>query len=273
MTAILFTMFGVNNAVEFDCTLSESHSSSASPTEHPVEKGVAIYDHVHVAPDRVQLEGLITDTPLNTTTASIFRSVAGVSTDKYRVVAAMKGVPTAADYRYKTSRQRSLGTLSGQTPVAFHVPLVGNTNKFFGKPTFTPGEFAQDVHQKLTGHPIQFEEARNRVQEVYEVLQLLVTTGTEVVLLTDLREYPKMLITSLTAPRRPEHSMAFQMSLQEVRSVSTKETKVTVTPKNPAEPRGKDSVDGGPLTLYAPTYAEATKGQNVLESLLDQGTD
>ncbi len=50
--------------VQFDCSLSETHSSEATITEHPVEEGADITDHIRLGHAMIDLNGLVTNTPL-----------------------------------------------------------------------------------------------------------------------------------------------------------------------------------------------------------------
>ncbi|TQE99502.1 MAG: hypothetical protein FKY71_08325 [Spiribacter salinus] len=58
-----FIVFGlvVFNA---DLTIDEQHERVATPTDHPVETGSTISDHVILSPERVTLQGFVTDTPV-----------------------------------------------------------------------------------------------------------------------------------------------------------------------------------------------------------------
>jgi len=57
-----FTVEGVVE-LQADLTISESHQRSADVTTHPVESGGTISDHVILQPERLSLEGFVTDTP------------------------------------------------------------------------------------------------------------------------------------------------------------------------------------------------------------------
>lgn len=48
---------------EVDAIASETHNATAQVTEHPVEKGAKVTDHVQVLPMRLSLEVVITNTP------------------------------------------------------------------------------------------------------------------------------------------------------------------------------------------------------------------
>jgi hypothetical protein len=50
--------------MQFDCSLSEVHTDEAEVTEHPVETGANITDHIRKLPATVEINGLVTDTPI-----------------------------------------------------------------------------------------------------------------------------------------------------------------------------------------------------------------
>lgn len=51
-------------AVEFDATLSESHTAGNEITKHPVEVGSDITDHIRRQPEKLTLQGIVSNTPL-----------------------------------------------------------------------------------------------------------------------------------------------------------------------------------------------------------------
>ena len=55
--------FNIEGATSFDAqlTIDELHERSSTVTEHPVEDGSTITDHVIVNPERVRLTGFVTD--------------------------------------------------------------------------------------------------------------------------------------------------------------------------------------------------------------------
>jgi hypothetical protein len=63
-TPVSITTVGAVAGVTIDATISEEHSSEADVTEHPVEQGSAITDHIRAKPRRLTLNGVISDTPL-----------------------------------------------------------------------------------------------------------------------------------------------------------------------------------------------------------------
>ena len=64
MARIAWTNLGTTVALELDVSEREGYESTATITEHAVEQGVDISDHVRRNPDIFTLEGWITNTPI-----------------------------------------------------------------------------------------------------------------------------------------------------------------------------------------------------------------
>ncbi len=47
-----------------DAAPTESHTFDSTVTEHPIEEGSDVTDHVRVRPDRVSIEGIVSNTPI-----------------------------------------------------------------------------------------------------------------------------------------------------------------------------------------------------------------
>ena len=47
-----------------DCTVTETHTAAATVTEHPVESGANITDHIRPEPLQLSITGIVSDTPL-----------------------------------------------------------------------------------------------------------------------------------------------------------------------------------------------------------------
>ena len=76
-------------SVVLDASVSETHTSSASITSHPVESGANITDHVHREPDSITIQGVVSNTstafPQGVVGVALIKSTAnlvgGVSND------------------------------------------------------------------------------------------------------------------------------------------------------------------------------------------------
>lgn len=67
---IIYTKGTAVEALDIDATLSIGESLTAQATEHPVETGGVISDHVIAKPKTLRLEGIISATPLPTQATS-----------------------------------------------------------------------------------------------------------------------------------------------------------------------------------------------------------
>lgn len=61
---VQFIVKGQGTVFAIDCSTKETHGKESKPTEFPVEDGTSISDHMIVKPQTLQLEGIISDTPL-----------------------------------------------------------------------------------------------------------------------------------------------------------------------------------------------------------------
>lgn len=50
--------------LELEATVRETHTASAQVTDHPVENSTDITDHIRRLPEELQLEGIVSDTPI-----------------------------------------------------------------------------------------------------------------------------------------------------------------------------------------------------------------
>lgn len=63
--AALNATAAILDSLQIDATLNEIHSAQAEVTEHPVEQGSDISDHVRPKPVELKIEGVVSDTPLD----------------------------------------------------------------------------------------------------------------------------------------------------------------------------------------------------------------
>lgn len=57
---------GQNTVIQFDASIRENHTRESPVSEFPIENGLAISDHVLVRPFSLELNGIITDSPIGT---------------------------------------------------------------------------------------------------------------------------------------------------------------------------------------------------------------
>lgn len=53
-----------NTVIQIDASISETHSRESPSTEFPVENGTSISDHTLIKPFKLEIQGMISDTPI-----------------------------------------------------------------------------------------------------------------------------------------------------------------------------------------------------------------
>ncbi len=89
MPGIIGVLTGTQQRVQFiqkttgtiisvDCTVSESHKRESPPTEFPIEDGLNISDHILVKPFDLEINGIISDTPIKAINSLITTAIGSV---------------------------------------------------------------------------------------------------------------------------------------------------------------------------------------------------
>lgn len=237
-------------AIEFDCTLSETHEASAQVTEHPIETGANITDHVRPMLARVSIEGLITNTPINETAVVLhnYRKHAVPIPQAYPILMP----PSLQVLQIDTQRQLQPGQVV--QPIVPPITLPGLPRT--ASPGFAlPGTWVTDT-RFLAANVRSSVERVDRVKDVFRVLVDLCNKGRIVRLVTDLKEYPEMLITNISAPVQPVDAIAFSLQLQEARFVSTKVVGITKKRKPAAKRAEIQQPEGPKAPLELPERAQ-----------------
>lgn len=93
--------FQLSGVVEFtaDLTIDERHERSAEVTQHPIESGAQVSDHVILSPERVMLTGFVSDAGV-----AVFGSQPGNTQSAFETLDAAwrKGEPVSLVTGYKT---------------------------------------------------------------------------------------------------------------------------------------------------------------------------
>lgn len=182
MAEILYTERGEYKVLTFDATIRELHTISATSTSHPVERGVAISDHVQPDLAQVSLEVHVSNTP-------VYDPHEG---------AALGQITTA--------------TLEGTRRTISRGAKVERGGKV------QEAEFENTTESK-GANVLQFPLAFDRVLDIAGVLERLCREGQDVTLSTTQRQWDFMLIKRVSNPRDAEngHATTFSVDLEEVR--------------------------------------------------------
>lgn len=95
-----------------DTAESETHSFDNEVTEHPVEKGADMADHIRARPDVVTVNGIVTDSPIGAITP----------TQTLRSTDALAKLKQLRDSRNPITIETSLGTYTGMVLEQLNIP-------------------------------------------------------------------------------------------------------------------------------------------------------
>lgn len=183
--------------IALDASIQETHTATNTITDHPVEKGINVADHIRPEPDQLSIEGEISNTPI---------FLPGDHADGAREIQVeIHGA------------QKTIGNTIGRP-----VPVLGALLSKIPLPL--PGD---------TGIAKGFSPAFDRVAACYEELLKLRSEGRLCRVLTTLRTYENMGLLSLTVPRSAAYGnvLHFTIELKEVRFGSTETVPVPIIPR------------------------------------------
>lgn len=91
--------------IELDATISETHTRSAQVTDHPVERGANVTDHVRIEPDGLVIEGMVSNTPLSFDQIKRYVRAGGVEIETTNFDETPRGVRGYAERAYERLRE------------------------------------------------------------------------------------------------------------------------------------------------------------------------
>lgn len=278
MAALIFTQYDQVYVLEFDATTSETHEAAAEISKHRMQKGVDITDNVVPEPLTVRIDGVITNTPLTRTVAEFFAAASDGKTPQVvgdSIFSKQDVTLAATHYRQRTQPSVSGGVVSGppaaitNRPVlssVFFVPLLGAIRT---PVEATLGE-VNTFKQITTVSTSALADAKSRLRICLEVLQGINRAAIPVKLVTEEKEYPYMLISSVSAVKNSAYDMMrFSLTLQEVNFASVITTKTKVKAK-PLQKRAEAVKDAGQVAGFTPT---GTQGAQDRSNLIDLTAD
>lgn len=216
--------------VKFDATLLAEPEDSGTVTDHPVEEGANVVDHVRDNPERLTLEGLVTNTPhQGNLTEEDDHETTTVTLD----VKLRKPFDTAV----KTldvpdpPLEISPGGLIQAGVGAITDAITGGPNR---KATVNVAGGRGSTRADAT--VLASESNRNRARIAYEKLLDARQNRALITVQTPLRDYFDMLLERVSAPRSAEDGSAHRFVL-DLRRLRVAESETVQSPE-PAEARG-----------------------------------
>jgi len=249
-----------------DCSVRESHSLQGTCTKHNVEEGADVTDHVRVMPDSLQLEGIVTNTPLE----QPYSQTGG---------AVWEDAPVFPTYPSgeRTERNVQVGTVStpfeGEPALGFFtfLPVIGDVlrvtrnlpkgagvvpNRVFNAIGPAMG-WVQDPVGGIAG---RLSRDFARAPTVAEALRATFIARQPIQVVTAFRTYENCVLTDLQIERDASRggNLFFAATCEVIRLVKS-QTGLAGPPK-PAQVRAKPALNQGTQTTQPVTPTEVPQG-------------
>lgn len=206
---------GQTYTLTLDATVRESHVGESTVTDHPVERGSNVADHIRPDPDTLTMDAQISNTPH-------FLPVDHMGAVQWPVEKEIKGAVV------------TVGEAVRQVPLAGGA--IGIVGSFAPIPTTLIGQIGSGQVQTaiVQGFSAEFD----RVTECYQELLRIRREGQLLRILTTLREYADMALTHLEVTREASsgNALVLNLAFKNVRFGTTKNEPV---PKIPVESKPK----------------------------------
>lgn len=191
--------------VVVDASVNEVHSLPATVTEHPVEQGADVTDHVRLQPLSLTIQGLITNNPIGKPNSQA----------------------DGIDFEQKTFEWEAAPLLTAGVLGA----IVGGVTDLLG---------LDQREAEARG----FTQPFNRVGDVFQEFERLQREAEVITITTPLATYDNMVIENVDANMSAEAggSLPFTLSARQVRIVSTQ---TVAAPPDPKDARGEGRTSGG----------------------------
>lgn len=215
MPAFIVPQDDSGRIVTFDVIESENHETVAQITEHPVEVGINITDHVRALPNRITFIAYVTNQPIG---ENPFTKRGVIESKKLEIPAWAVNL--------------------GVDDLTFEIPLEPTPGSLYRKGLAGLGSLFGPPEASAT--VLSFSEPFNAVAETYEVLTELQAAGVflDVVIPGFGWGYESMVIERVAAPRNAGDSgVAFGIDMRQLRVVESGQVG--------APPVPVDSVPGG----------------------------
>lgn len=253
---VLFVQPSSGEMLVLDCDIvkAEEHNVSASVTTHPVQEGANISDHVRANLRKVSLTVRVTNSPINGTGAAKKPSALGIG--GYGQISVVGSTSKQVTYANISGGYPPL-TVPNQVPIlsGLSVPTLGFPRPFVAPKTV--GGESINVPVALSAWALIFDDVSGRVKSVWNTWAQLCVTGVPVEVNSDLYHYPRMLVTSVSAPRDGTNGLTITVELQELRTARTSKTFINVKAAKPkekrAEPVAFQGKKGTPIRLKTKT--------------------
>jgi hypothetical protein len=254
---------GALQVVKLDVATSEEYADTLTVTDHPVEQGANVVDHAREDPERITVEGLVTNAPHQGNLTEDDEHEVQNETLKFEAM----GPPGTQTIELDIPGNPIQVTPSGliQAAVGAVVSLLtgGQDNKA------TAWDVPKSSRVSTTAQVLKTSDRKNRGRLVYEKLLSAQKGRFLVTVQAGMREYFDMLLERIALPRGLEDgtSARFQLDLRRLRVAESE----TVQSPEPTEARGATTKSRG--SQHAGIDPNGDKKNEKRKSLLKSGAD
>lgn len=232
-------------AIDFDGAIRENHVATSTITEHAVEKGANVSDHVRPDLKKFTVDAIVTNTPISAPTSN----ASGVKGD-------VRGKALTIPITQRPFTTKEL-TFPERVNLPIGIPGVGAALAGLGALDTTGTrkistlDRSADATRTVNASVLQFDGEFDRVGDVFHELDTLRETATIVTVVTTLRIYENMVIQSISAPRTAADGSAitFALNFQEIRFAETRTVKAPADKKKPVAKSDLGPKSGQPVKL------------------------
>lgn len=228
--------------IKFDACEMESHTQSSEITEHPVEEGSNIGDHVRHNLDQLELNVLVTNTPITSESLTYLNERSGGEVGSVPLI-------------YPPIQPPPFIPTPGAIFAALKNAVVAGVRDIFGLPQRARPDSATALN---------FPDGAPSIEFVTSDLQNIKKRAILVEVVTVLRIYEDMIITNLEIPRTPKEggtAVRIKATFKQLRKVQSKLVRAPAS----TIPRVEKKKDLGKQD----TSAEEFKQQSVLKAFAD----
>lgn len=235
----------IANRISFDATLNENHEGTAEVTEHNVERGADLADHIRPNRPDLSLTVMITNTPIESSGRLVGEWVPNVTVQAPKWATQGFQPREAKEPVIKTGPNGLRGPLSIINP-GTNINLIGGIRI---DTKVTPGQNELSFHKFMLVKAFQFADQADRLTDLWEAFNRLKNEGTLLLVSTRIQDYENMVIARVSAPVEARDSINFGLTFKQIgyadQLVITEVDKVKVAVKKAEKPKPQ-----GPKETY-----------------------
>lgn len=201
------TGVGITSSIFLDATVSEAFSAPSEVSQHPIEAGGEIADHVILKSQKLTIEGVVSESP-------------------YSIGAQVAGIVSTAASRIGQSLGGNVGALLGTVGVSKAVTMAGILRpKSVAGGTLTNTD--EDTFREKNNLPGENLRLRDAIEEFLNIRQ----SRRPVTIITGLKMYKNFIMVGCDISRDNSSGQSIRVSLEfiEIR-VSVTETRQVIVP-------------------------------------------